>query len=249
MKRFIYLLLTSLFIFSIVIFDTNNVIYAKNYEVEGYSYGDLDTLQSKINEYQTLMTAAHDMANAARALGYSESHSVIQLAKEEYKTYSIEKNGYEYIYNDLTTRWENKRQEYPEVTKVWEYLKNAGYSDYVCAGIIGNIMTEVGSNTLAIQPLLQTKEYYGICQWSSYYPDVWGLSLEEQCKFLITTIENEFSVFGKLYRGGITYEEFEVMTDCRVVALCFAKVYERCGSDGYNARQDNAVTAYNYFVS
>ena len=249
MKRFIYLLFTSLFVISIIIFNPPSKAYAESLKIEGYTYEDMDILKGKIDEYNGLMDAALKMANAGRALGYEETHEVIQLAKDEYANYKKEKDTYISIYSVLMRNWESKRNEFPEATQVWEYLKDAGYSKYVCAGILGNIMTEVGGNTLAIQPLIETTEYYGMCQWSSYYPDAWGLSLEEQCDFLLNTINNEFVRFGKLYNGGIKYAQFKEMTDCQAVALCFAKVYEKCSSSSYTSRKDNAVTAYNYFVS
>lgn len=249
MKRFICLLLTMIFSISMLTTTADGVFYELPYQNEGYTYQDVEYLQAQIAEKQKLMAAAHDMATAARALGYEDSHTVIILAKSEYRQYAQEKEMLEAIYNDLVSRWQAKRIEYPEATMVWEYFKDAGYSDYVCAGILGNIMTEVGGNTLAIQPLLQTTEYYGMCQWSSYYPEAWGLSVKEQCEYLLNSIEGEITAFGRLYQGGMTYEKFVMMTDCRQIALCFAKTYERCGPGSYEMRQDNAVTAYNYFVS
>lgn len=247
MKRFICLLLTILLIITACSF--NNVAYAAQYEVEGYTYDDLGELELKINEYNALIDAAMNMASAARDLGYEENHEVIRLAKEEYITYTQERNFYRRIYDNLNSRWQLKVDEYLEATQVWTYLKGIGYSNYVCAGILGNIMTEVGGNTLSIQPSLETTEYYGICQWSSYYPDAWGLSLEEQCNFLASTIESEFDEFGRLYKRKTTYDSFLSMTNCSDIALCFAKVYERCNSSSYKSRQDNAIIAYNYYVS
>ena len=42
------------------------------------------------------------------------------------------------------------KDEYPEAYKIWHYLKKLGYNDYVCAGIMGNIMAECGGQTLNI---------------------------------------------------------------------------------------------------
>ena len=39
------------------------------------------------------------------------------------------------------------------------------------------------------------------------------------------------------------------MTSITDAALAFAKCYERCGSGSYTTRQNNAIIAYNYFVS
>ena len=41
-------------------------------------------------------------------------------------------------------------------------MKELGWNDYVCAGIVGNLMAEVGGQTLNIDPQLGNS-YYGIC--------------------------------------------------------------------------------------
>ena len=43
--------------------------------------------------------------------------------------------------------------------------------------------------------------------------------------------------------------DFLNMTSITDAALAFAKCYERCASGSYTVRQNNAITAYNYFVS
>lgn len=135
--------------------------------------------------------------------------------------------------------------EYEEANYIWNYLKNLGYSDYVTAGILGNIMAEVGGNTLNINPTAETNEYYGICQWrKKYFPDVVRLSLEDQCNFLRDNIEYEICTFHPTY----SYKEFLNITDIREAALVFAEGYERCNKNTYILRQDCAEIAYNYFV-
>lgn len=143
--------------------------------------------------------------------------------------------------------WIEKSEEYESAAFIWKYFEDKGYSDYAIAGILGNIMAEVGGQTLYIQYWLSSSSYYGMCQWSrQYYPEAIGLSLEEQCDFLFNTIENEFDVFG--YIVGLSYEDFIQIENEQTAALAFAKVYERCGSGSYSVRQSNATEAYNYFV-
>lgn len=144
-----------------------------------------------------------------------------------------------------------KKEKYPEARKVWNYLKKLGYNDYVAAGIMGNLMTETGGNTLNIKPNAygSNKKYYGICQWSKkYYPKVQGKNLDYQLSFLKNTIKNEFNTYGYKYAKGFNYKSFLKLKDSKKAALAFAKVYERCGSGSYSKRQANAVTAYKYFV-
>lgn len=127
-------------------------------------------------------------------------------------------------------------------------MKAQGWNDYVCAGIMGNLMAEVGGQTLDIRYTLSSSGYYGMCQWSRGYSQVWGAGLETQCDFLRDTIKYEFDTYGSKYQKGFNFNSFLNMTDAQQAALAFAKSYERCGSGSYRVRQKNALKAYNYFV-
>ena len=145
-------------------------------------------------------------------------------------------------------KWAIKAAEYPAATQIWRYMKAQGWNNYVCAGIMGNIMAEVGGQTLNIRYTLSSGSYYGMCQWSRAYSKVWGAGLETQCDFLRDTIKYEFDTYGSKYQKGFNFNSFLNMTDAQQAALAFAKSYERCGSGSYGVRQKNAVKAYNYFV-
>ena len=192
------------------------------------------------------------MAESARALGYGEDHPVIQLAKKEWLNADELLKKYENAYNvENFAVWDAKMEEYPVATEIWLYLKDLGYNDYVCAGIMGNIMAEVGGQTLNIRHTLYSSGggFYGMCQWSKkYYPEIHGADLKAQCEFLRDTIEEEFKIFGNVYKRNFDYSDFLALTNERDVALAFAKVYERCGTGSYSTRQRNAEIAYNYFV-
>lgn len=153
---------------------------------------------------------------------------------------------------EIIQLWNKRAEEYPVATQIWLSMKEQGWSDEVCAGIMGNIMTECGGQSLNIRwnAYSSSGNYYGICQWSAYYyPTVQGASLDEQLGFLYNTIQNAFKTFGFCYKNGFTYQDFLHMIDCRDVALAFAKIYERCGSASYGIRQRNAQKAYNYFCN
>ncbi len=140
---------------------------------------------------------------------------------------------------------------YAEATQIWNYMKNLGWSDAVCAGIMGNMMAEVGGQTLDLSrwSYYSNGSYYGVCQWSrQYYPSVIGRDIEGQCDFLRDTIRKEINTYGSNYASGMNYEKFLQLDDPQDVALCFAKAYERCGSGSDGVRQSNAVKAYQYFV-
>lgn len=86
-------------------------------------------------------------------------------------------------------KWAERMEEYPTATTIWLYMKNElGWNDYVCAGVMGNMMWETGGGTLKLNWKLwdaQWNAFYGICQWyRRYYPEVMNTSLEFQLKFL-----------------------------------------------------------------
>ena len=213
---------------------------------------DIEELTTLIANCEGRMGSATMMAEAARALGYDELNPVIKLAQEEYDNAELD---YEYYAGLMeTAKWNVRKEEYPVATQVWLYLTDTmGLSDRAAAGIMGNLMAEVGGQTLNLQPGLyghSTNSYYGICQWSaSYYPSVQGKNLDYQLEFLANTIEKEFSSYGSLYQSGFTYEDFKQMNNEQDAALAFAKIYERCNSKHYNVRLNNAVKAYEYFVN
>jgi hypothetical protein len=147
------------------------------------------------------------------------------------------------------TDWE---AEYPYATKVWYFLRSAGYSEEVSAGIIGNMMVETSGGTLALKPTIcdSTGMYYGLCQWSViYHPKVINKPFDEQLNYLLDTIEQEFKVFGKCYWNGFTYDDFLKLKTPEEAAHAFAAVYERCSTSSYFARTQAARVAYNYFTS
>ena len=133
---------------------------------------------------------------------------------------------------------------YNQATEVWNGLKALGLNDYVCAGIIGNIMAEVGGQTLDISrwPQYSQKTYYGICQWAGSRKqrllNDFGTTLNDQIRFL------SVELFEVIPKGNSFYN----MQDEKEAALYFAKYYERCGSGSYKVRQSNATKALQYFT-
>lgn len=219
---------------------------------------DKAELEALIQECTQIKNDAHELAEAVRRLGYEEENPMIQLAKQEWGNADVNQKTYtgrlETIKAEEAAReqalWGEKMAEYPAATTIWRYLKDLGYNDYVCAGIMGNLMAEVGGQTLNIQWWLKGNGYYGMCQWNKAYCDgVWGADLQGQCDFLRDTIKYEIDTFGKCYQKGFKYDDFLNLTDAKAAALAFAKSYERCGSGSYSIRQQNAIKAYNYFCS
>lgn len=142
-----------------------------------------------------------------------------------------------------------EEKEYETATIIWDYLLEQDYSETIAAAILGNIMAEVGGQTLDIDATIGSKDYYGICQWSyKYCSDVFNKDLEEQLDYLNKTMEKEFNTFGSQYKSNFKFSDFLEMTDVREAALAFSKCYERNAPGSYFVRQENAVVAYEYFV-
>ena len=134
--------------------------------------------------------------------------------------------------------------DYSQARQVWNHLISMGLNKYVCAGIMGNIMAEVGGQTLDISrwPTYSKGSYYGICQWGgsrrSRLLNSYGKSLDAQLSFLSV----------ELYEVIPKSNSFYNMQNEKDAALYFAKYYERCGSGSYSVRQRNATKALNYFA-
>lgn len=134
--------------------------------------------------------------------------------------------------------------------QVWNYLTSKGYSDFVAAGILGNMMEECGGRTLDLKwdayGEYQGVKYYGLCMWSATYApsSLMGSSISNQLKYLSGTIKSAFDTYGDNYQLGFNYSKFLKLTSYEDAALAFAACYERPGSASYNNRKENAGVAY-----
>lgn len=140
--------------------------------------------------------------------------------------------------------------EYFYAREIWEYLRyEMKLNKYCAAGIMGNIMTECGGQTLDIQPYITNSSgHYGICQWNlRYFPEVRGKSLHGQLEFLNSTIRWIMNDFGDRYYDGFNYNKFIEITDERVAAKAFAYAYEGSPKPCSQRRLYHATTALNYF--
>jgi len=212
---------------------------------------DMDELEELIDECAARMDAAKQMKESAEDLGYHDEHAVILLAEQEYENAKADKKFYKDTLKKQEEKyWNKKRNQYPVATEIWLYLKDEGYNDYVCAGILGNLMAELGGQTLNINPLRNSGDgYYGMCQWSKkYYPKVVGEDLNGQLEFLNSNIKTIINKYGKNYKSDFNYSKFKKLKNEKEAAKAFAACYERCASYTYSQRMKNATVAYEYFV-
>lgn len=229
------------------------IIVLETVEVERVEPTTYEEAETALENATNRNIIASNIYNGLIDLGYAEDHPAVVMAVTEMDNTKADCEYYQEWFNKFEEahKWEVRASEYPTATKVWLYMKDLGWSDAVCAGIMGNLMAEVGGQTLNIDHTLYSSGglYYGMCQWHGrYYGQIHGAGLTEQCDFLRDTIKKELNTYGYIYRSGMNYENFLNLTSPSEVALCFAKSYERCGSGSYNVRQSNAEKAYNYFV-
>ena len=238
---------------------TNSEAYIPSETTVIYEYVETSNKEELINlikAYKEEQRIYQEMYKELSILNLEHS-IVLQEAKEKLIITETYLSYYENKYNQIIKAeeealWEQKTLEYPAATLIWRELKEYGYNDYVCAGILGNIMAEVGGQTLNINYAKyssSSKGYYGICQWSKSYKEVWNTSLEQQIKYLYKTIIYEFDTYGFKYKKHFDYDDFYELTNEKEAALAFAKCYERCAKASYEQRQVNATKAYEYFVN
>lgn len=143
--------------------------------------------------------------------------------------------------------------EYPEARLIWNTIKSWSYSDNVVAGIIGNMMAEVGGGTLAGLSNWHTDGCgYGLIQWTSgrqrLLKQLYGArpNIEQQLQFIKNELTGQNGVNRQVTEA--QYNELLNAGSPEAAAMTFAKYYERCGSSYRAKRQTFARTAYNYFV-
>ena len=268
MKKIITLILCMsvaivLGIFSTIALAANNTTSEDNIPSETST--DVELSANKINKVKTndkekaeqllikskqKKKAANQMKKSAEVLKHD---SVIELAEKEISNAQEEYEFYQQQYDKILKKeefkkWDKRYKEYPSASRIWQFLKSNGYNDYVCAGIMGNLMTEVGGQTLNLQCMIYGDGYYGMCQWNPRHTKVFGKGINGQCEYLLSTIEKEFNTYGSNYASGFNYNSFKNMNNEQNAAIACAKVYERCASASYYQRAANAAEAYNYLA-
>lgn len=217
------------------------------------SYTEFNSIEDHQKEIIRLENYARWLINDIANL-YIKENNFIDLykviLKEYYKTFdliALHENQIIFIQEQERLFWEQREKEYPVATTVWLFMKNElGWSDIACAGALGNMMAEVGGQTLELDYDLwdESGKYYGICQWVDYYcPEVMGTDLQYQLDYLKNTVEYNMNEWN------VPYENFLNATIPEEAALLFAMGYERCNTKHYYIRTINAMKAYEYYTS
>lgn len=201
-------------------------------------------IQPKIDACITAKEHAHEMAECARRLGLPEDHIVIKTAQSIWTEQHDLQNTYKKQLVYIQEKTDQRMAEYQQATIIYEKLRERGVPEVATCAIIGNVMREVGGDTLNVSPLIYGGNggYYGMCQWSLYYnPSVAGASVDGQIDYLMRTIEGTMRAFGG------SYEYFKNMSDVGAAAKYFNNYYERGAHNVQRAA--NGYMAYEYFNS
>lgn len=232
----------------VIVLDT--VVFKR---VEPTTYDEACSLLEEAIARQEL---AETVYQGLRTLGYADDHPAVVMAQTDIENAELEVTYYQeqYLVWEEIHKWELRAAEYPVATKVWLYMKNElGFSDIVCAGIMGNMMAECGGCwTSDLDWDVHSSSGFGMIQW---------LGGRKQELFSIygntPSIENQLDFMkDELYgTNGVTKQvsdwqldkimNAETPEEC---AYAFACYFERCGESHRAPRRGYARRAYEYFV-
>jgi hypothetical protein len=221
--------------------------------VEPTTYDEANTLLDSASARHTTAKAVYD---GLISLGYAEEHPAVVLAKTDIEIAQGEIQYYKekLAEFEIARKWEERAAEYPAATEAWLYMKNEfGWSDTVCAGIIGNLMAECGGCwTQDLDWDINTKHGMGMVQWiggrRSALVSRYGSnpSIKDQLNFVRDELYGTNGV-----RKQVTSSQLDKIMNAsspEECAFAFATYYERCAEQHRAPRRGYARTAYNYFV-
>lgn len=232
------------------------IIILENVEVERVEPTTLEEANTALENAIFRKDTTASVYEGLLLLGYTEEHPAVVMAKTDLQNAEEDVEYYteQQLIRQEEENWRVRAEEYPVATQAWLYMKNElGFSDIVCAGIMGNMMAECGGCwTSDLDWDVRSYSGYGMIQW---------LSSRKQQLFSIygdnPSVENQLNFMkDELYgTNGVTKQvtdsqldkiiNAETPEDC---AYAFACYYERCGEGHRWVRRDYARRAYEYFV-
>lgn len=232
------------------------IIILEVVEVERVEPATLDEANTALEDAIFRRDTTKSVYEGLLLLGYDTEHPAVVMAKTDFENAEADVEYYteQQLIRQEEEHWRMCAEEYPVATQAWLYMKNElGFSDIVCAGIMGNMMAECGGCwTSDLDWDVSSSSGFGMIQW---------LGGRKQQLFSIygnnPSVENQLDfVKDELYgTNGVTKQvtnsqldkiiNAETPEDC---AYAFACYYERCGEGHRWVRRDYARRAYEYFV-
>lgn len=218
----------------------------------GYLTKQIDTLtqekETAIAEWQSTHESLEEMRETL-----NQTKDSLAQATETIESQSIEIENYKQEIADEEAKWRQRYEEYPVATEAWIAMKNQGWSDTVCAGIMGNLMAETGGASLALDWNSNGESGYGLIQWiggrrgaikAKYgtYPTV-----KEQIQFVADELYGTNGV--RVQVDDAQLDEIMNAETPEECAYAFACYYERCHESVRSMRRGFARSAHEYFTS
>ena len=211
-----------------------------------------ESLKTQVDKTNKDLESVKDELKTAYEKLY-DAHEEIKMQSEEIKKQSEEIEKYKKEIEEHNAKWVRRHQEYPVATEVWILMKDRGWSDVVCAGIMGNLMAETGgSGTLHLNWDSEDGKSYGLVQWidgrRNTIKSIYGEfpSIEEQVQFMYDELYGTNGV-----KRQVTNSQFNAIMNAETPEECayaFACYYERCAEQYRSMRRGFARKAYEYFV-
>ena len=221
--------------------------------VEPTTYDEANASLEKAIARQELTNAVYQ---GLISLGYADDHPAVVMAKTDIENADADVAYYQekQIEWEEIHKWEVRAAEYPAATEAWLYMKNEfGWSDTICAGIIGNLMAECGGCwTQDLDWQINTSHGMGMVQWiggrRTQLINLYGEnpSITQQLDFVRAELYGLDGVTKQVRDSQLDkIMNAETPEDC---AYYFACYYERCAEQHRYPRKGYARTAYEYFV-
>lgn len=225
-------------------------------EVERVEPTTLDEANTALEDAIFRRDTAKSVYEGLLFLGYVAEHPAVVLAQTDLENAEADVEYYteHQVILQEAYEWEVRASEYPVATQVWLYMKNElGFSDTVCAGIMGNMMAECGGCwTSDLDWDVSSSSGYGMIQWlggrKQQLFSIYGNqpSIEDQLNFMKDELYGTNGVTKQVTDSQLDkIINAETPEDC---AYAFACYYERCGEGHRWVRRDYARRAYEYFV-
>ena len=221
--------------------------------VEPTTYDEANNLLDEATKRQE---TAQMVLDGLTELGYEPDHPAIVMAYAELENRTADVAYYQEKQAEWEEihKWEVRASEYPVATQVWLYMKEEfGWSDTVCAGIMGNMMAECGGCwTSDLDWNVSSSSGYGMIQWlggrKQQLFNIYGSSpsIEDQLNFMKDELYGTNGVTKQVTDSQLNkIMNADSPEDC---AYAFACYFERCGEGHRWVRRDYARRAYDYFV-
>lgn len=215
-----------------------------------------DEANSLLDEAKKCQETAQIVLDGLTELGYESDHPAIVMAYAELENRTADVVYYQekQIEWEEIHKWEERAAEYPATTEAWLYMKNEfGWSDIICAGIIGNLMAECGGCwTQDLDWKINTSHGMGMVQWiggrRTQLINLYGEnpSITQQLDFVRAELYGLDGVTKQVTDSQLDkIMNAETPEDCAYYLACY---YERCAEQHRYPRKGYARTAYEYFV-